>query len=145
MITGVLCTLTVKLPGTLIILSGTFLYGMYTGFITFSTPIIILLIGIAGLTELGGLLARKQLTKNYPVSPVFSVNSIVGHVAGILVSAALFKPAAGFVLWELFAGKTLLPRGDSIVQVLVRLAGVAVVRLLSGIAMMVLIHMYIFL
>ncbi|WP_371370739.1 DUF456 family protein [Sporomusa aerivorans] len=144
MVIGLFCTLTVKLPGTLIILLGAVLYGLFTDFVTFTPWIIALLVIISISAEAGGLAYRKYLTKKYAISSAFSVNSTVSHIAGILVSAALLGPVIGFGVWELIAGKTLLPRGNTTTQILVRLVGFAGVRMVCGAIMIMMIHIYIF-
>lgn len=94
-------------------------------------------------SELGGRALRIYLTRNYPVSRVFSVNSTVSHIAGMLASDALLGPVLGLLVWELVAGKTLIPRSDSVLAVLYRLAGVALLRFICGVIMIVLINLYI--
>ncbi|SMC59818.1 Protein of unknown function [Sporomusa malonica] len=143
MLVGLLCTISAKLPGTLIILLGAALYGLFAGFLTFAPWIIVMLICLVVIAELGGRALRIYLTRNYPVSRVFSVNSVISHVAGMLASDALLGPVLGLVVWELVAGKTLIPRSDSVLSVLYRLAGVALLRFTCGLIMIVLINMYI--
>lgn len=144
MVTGLFCTVTVKLPGTAIILSASLFYGAVTNFITFTPVITGMLVGIFAAAEIGGRILRIYLTRNYPVSRVFSVNCVASHFSGILASNALLGPFLGLVVWELIAGKTIIPRGDTIGGVILRLAGVAGFRFLCGITMIILIHIYIF-
>lgn len=136
--------MSVKLSGTLIILLGTAIYGLSTDFVNFTPEIIKLLLLLSLLSELGGRILRIYLTKNIPVSRDFSVNSAVCHFGGVLASDALFGSVLGLSLWELVAGKTLLPHRDTIFQVLLRLIGVAVIRFVCGITMIVVTHLYIF-
>lgn len=145
MVIGLFCTVTVKLPGTIIILLAALFYGANTNFLTFNPWIASMLVCISATAEIGGRILRIYLTRNYSVSRVFSVNSIASHLAGILASNALFGSFLGLVIWELVAGKTFIPRGDTIGGVILRLAGVAGFRFLCGITMIILIHIYIFL
>ncbi|WP_094603347.1 hypothetical protein [Sporomusa silvacetica] len=144
MMTGLFCTMSVKLSGTLIILLGAVIYGLLTDFVTFTPETIELLILLSLISELGGRILRIYLTENLPVSRDFSINSPVCHFGGILASDALFGSVLGFLLWELVAGKTLLPHSDTVSQGLLRLIGVAVIRFVCGITMIVIIHLYIF-
>ncbi|HWR45359.1 DUF456 family protein [Sporomusa sp.] len=144
MLVGLLCTVSVKLPGTLIILLGAALYGAFTGFLTFTPWITEVLVFLVVAAELGGRALRIYLTRNYSVSRVFSVNSTISHLAGMLASDALLGPILGLAFWELLAGKTILPRSDGVLRVIFRLAGVAALRFVCGIVMIVLINMYIF-
>lgn len=145
MMAGLLCTLSVKLSGTLIILLGAVLYGLFTHFVTFAPATMGLLILLSLVSELGGRLLRIYLTKNLLISRDFSINSIVCHFGGLMASNALLGSTLGFFLWELVAGKTLLPKSDTISQILFLLAGVAGIRFICGMAMIIIIHLYIFL
>ncbi|MDF2874294.1 MAG: hypothetical protein K0R22_977 [Sporomusa sp.] len=144
MLVGLLCTVSVKMPGTLIILLGAVLYGTFTGFLTFAPWIIEVLVFLVVAAELGGRALRIYLTRNFSVTRVFSVNSTVTHIAGMLASDALLGPILGLAAWELIAGKTLIPRSDHVLQVVFRLAGVAAFRVVCGVVMIVIINMYIF-
>ncbi len=144
MMVGLLGTLSVKLPGTLLILIGAAIYGISTNFVTFLPGTIYSLLLISVICELGGRRLRISLTDNCSISREFSVNSVVCHFAGMLAFTALLGSIMGFILWQLVAGKTLIPRSDTISQVLLRLAGVAGIRFVCGCAMIVIIHLYIF-
>ena len=145
MMAGLFCTLSVKLSGTLIILLGAVLYGVFTDFTTFTSETIGLLILVSLISELGGRIVLRYLSGKLPVSRDFSINSTVCHFGGILASDALLGSVFGFLLWELVAGKTLLPHSDTVSKVLLRLLGLAVFRFICGIIMIVIIHLYIFL
>ncbi|WP_170233235.1 DUF456 family protein [Sporomusa termitida] len=144
MLAGLLSTVSVRLPGTLIILLGAILYGAATGFLTFTPWLTAFLLVLAITAELGGRALRIYLTRDLPVSRVFSVNSAVTHIAGMLASDALLGPLLGLAAWEIIAGKTLLPRSDQVLKVLSRLTGVAVLRFVCGAVMIALINLYIF-
>lgn len=144
MVAGLLCTVSIKMPGTLFILLGTVIYGMFTDFSTFSTPIIVALTSISVVAEFGGRILRVYLTKDYSVSRGFSVNSSISHIGGVVATNALFGPLWGLIIWELLAGKTLLPRSNTILKIIARLAGVALIRIICGIVMIILVHVYIF-
>ncbi|MBP2634138.1 MAG: hypothetical protein H6Q72_45 [Firmicutes bacterium] len=144
MLIGLFFTLSAKVPGTLLILIGAAVYGIYTDFITFLPWEIYLLLFISAVSELGGRILRITLTDNCALSRSFSINSIVCHLGGMLACTALLGSLSGFVLWQLVAGKTLVPRNNTIVQVLLRLAAVAGVRFICGCIMIIIIHLYIF-
>jgi len=141
---GLFFTLSAKIPGTLIILTGGAVYGAYTDFITFSPWKIYLLLVLSVVSELGGRILRVTLTDKCEISRSFSVNSIVCHLGGMLACTALLGSLSGFLVWQLVAGKTLVPRNDTILQILLRLAGVAGIRFLFGCVMIAIIHIYIF-
>lgn len=144
MIVGLFCTFLVKIPGTLLILAGAVVYGLFTDFTTFSLKVTAVLLLIFVISEVGGRILRIYLTAIYPVSRDFSVNSAVCHFGGILAYTALFGSLTGLLFWQLVAGKTLIPRSDTISQVLLRLVGVAGIRFFCGCTMIVIIHLYIF-
>lgn len=120
------------------------MYGLFTGFTTFLPTVMLLLLLLSAITEVGGRRLRIYLTASYPVSLEFSVNSIVCYLGGMLAYTALLGSTTGFVVWQLLAGKVLIPRTDTIAAVLLRLAGVAGIRFLGGSIMIIIIHLYIF-
>ena len=144
MLAGLISTVSVRLPGTVIILLGAILYGAATGFLTFTLQITGFLLVLTVAAELGGRVLRIYLTRDIPVSRVFSVNSTVTHIAGMLASDALLGPVLGLTVWEIIAGKTLIPRSDHVLRVIFRLAGVAVLRFVCGVVMIVLVNLYIY-
>ncbi|MBP2663501.1 MAG: hypothetical protein H6Q71_1449 [Firmicutes bacterium] len=145
MMAGLFCTVSVKLSGTLIILLGAVLYGIFTDFVTFTLGTMGSLILFSLLSEVGGRLLQSYLTENLPISRDFSVNGTVCYLGGLLASNALLGSAFGFLLWELVAGKTLMPHGDMVFQVLLRLLGVACLRFVCGTIMIVIMQLYMFL
>lgn len=145
MIAGLFLTVSVKLPGTLIILLAAAIYGLFTDFTTFLPWTTGLLIFLTLVSEFGSRILRERLVSKFRVSGEFSVNSIVCQFGGMLACDALLGSVVGLLIWELVAGKNLLPRSDTMAQVLLRLAGVAAFRFLCGVSMVVIIHMYIIL
>lgn len=143
MFIGLFFTLSPRLPGTLLILGVAFFYSALTGFSATSPWLIISLIFLTLLAEIGGRVTRIYLTKGFGVPIIFSTDTTVGNLAGIVASDALFGPLLGTVIWELIVGKTLLPRLDTVLKVLSRLALVALIRFVCGITMVVLITKYI--
>lgn len=142
MLVGLVMTLLPRLPGTLVILAAAAVYLTASG--SGAPPwVVAALIVLAFAAEVGGRLLRYQLTRNQPLSRLFSVNSVVGNIGGVFAANALFGPVAGLLLWELFAGKTLAPRLDTVGRVLLRLAAVAALRFGSGLLMIVLVLVYI--
>lgn len=142
MLTGLFCTLTQKVPGTCLILLGAVLYVAFTGYVNVTPWLVTLLVFISIIAEIGGRALRIYLTRKYSVSRIFSVNCTATHFAGMLATNALLGPMLGLVVWELFAGKTLIPHGDAVKNVLLRLAGVALLRFACGITMIVIIQKY---
>jgi hypothetical protein len=144
MLIGLFCTFSVKLHGTIVILIGAVVYGIFTNFITFLPWTIGLLLFISAVSEIGGRMLRKTLTSKCSISRDFSVNSPVCHLGGMLAFTALLGSMSGFLLWQLIAGKTLVPHNDTISQILLRLIGVAGIRFVCGCVMMVIIHIFIY-
>ncbi|WP_093794604.1 DUF456 family protein [Sporomusa acidovorans] len=145
MMIGLFCTVSVKLPGTLLILLAVAFYGTATEFVSFSSRSVGLLLFISIVSELGGRILQSYWLAKFPVTREFSVNSAVCHLGGMLVCDLLLGANLGFVVWEMIAGKTFIPQSDTVIQVLLRLAGVAVFRFMCGFIMIVIIHMSIFL
>lgn len=143
MLIGLICTLFPRFPGTVIIFSGAIVYGFLTEFVSFELWMLISLVIIMVFAEVGGRWLRFYLTRRYSLSPLTSTNSAVGNIAGVVASDALLGPLLGMALWQLIAGKTLLPRADTAFQVLSQLAIVATMRFLCGIMMILIIFVYI--
>ncbi|WP_126310717.1 DUF456 family protein [Methylomusa anaerophila] len=142
MLLGLICTLTHKFPGTLIILAGVFIYDVVTNFLPLDSRIVTTVILLAITAEVGGRLLRIYLTKGYEISKEFSINSLVAQSGGIVACDALLGPTIGLILWEFIIGKTFLPRVDTISTILFRLACVAFFRFLCGLIMIILILKY---
>lgn len=140
---GLACTLAVRLSGTLLILIIAVCYGLITGFATFTPAITTSLLLLFLLAEVGGRLLRIFLTKNLALSCEFSINSMVCHFGGIIACNTLAGPVIGFLLWEIIAGKTLLPHTDTALQVLLRLCAVGVLRCFCGVSMIIILYLYI--
>jgi uncharacterized protein YqgC (DUF456 family) len=139
MLVGLVCTFLPRIPGTLIIIGGAILYGIVTG-ITIMQPLVAeLLLTLILLAEIGGRLLRFYLTRHLLVSRLFSVDMTVGNLGGIIVLDAILEPLSGILIWELFVGKTLLPRWDSVSKVLLRLAYIAGFRFTCGLIMIIII------
>lgn len=142
MLVGLAMTLLPRLPGTLVILGAAVLFIGATG--TDVPPWVVASLAVLSFAaEVGGRMLRLYLTRRYSLSRVFCVNSMVGNIGGILAADALLGPVLGLLAWELFAGKTLAPRWDTIGKVLLRLAAVATVRFGCGLLMIVLVMVYI--
>lgn len=144
MMVGLFCTLIPRLPGTLIILSGSLLYGMAFGWKNYHSSIVFSLVLLVLLAEVGGRLLRIYLTQSATVSRAFSTDTTIGNAAGLIASDALFGTVFGTLLWEMVAGKTLLPRVNTVVKVLSRLMAAAALRFVCGLLMIFIVMIYIF-
>lgn len=140
--TGEVCTLVPQVPGTLIIMSGALLYGYVTDFVTFNKWVVIWLVLLIALAEIGGRVLRVYLTSRYKTSASFSINTTAGNIAGLVAVDAILGPVIGTIIWELVAGKILMPRWDTVSKVLVRLAAVSALRFLCGLIMTYIIVSY---
>lgn len=143
MFIGLYCTLSPRMPGTLIIIGAAFFYTAIKGYPMVEPWVAYSLVLLVVLAEVGGRLARIYWTKGFRISMEFSSDATAGSIAGVIASDALFGPMLGTVIWELIVGKTFVPRWDTISQVLKRLAIVALLRFLCGVVMVLLIVSYI--
>jgi len=139
---GLLCTLAPRLYGTVIILITAGVYVIIIGWhsLPLWVPVSLLLLTLVAELGVNGL--RYFLTRHSEVSKIYSVDTTVCNLAGILVSDALLGSLIGMTLWEVLVGKTLFPRLDSIGKVLVRLIITAVLRLFCGLIMIIIIVKY---
>lgn len=144
MMTGLVCTLLPRLPGTIIILVGPLLYGLAFGWENYHFYIVLSLVLLMLLAEAGGRLLRIYLTRSAAVSRIFSTDTTIGNAAGIVASDAIFGTVFGTLLWEMVVGKTLLPRFNTVARVLFRLAAAAALRFACGLLMISIVVMYIF-
>jgi len=143
MLIGLAGTVAPRLPGTILIFSGALLFGLFSGFASFAPWIWLVLILLLAVAEIGGRWLRTLLTRQYSLTRLFSTNSVVANFGGILVADALLGPVLGIIVWELVAGKTLEPRGDTLTRILFRLAAVALLRFGCGLAMVIVVLMYV--
>ena len=144
MLAGLLFTFVSKVPGTAVIMAGALLYGLFAGFYNIHEWVWVVLVFLVATAEIGGRLLRIVLTRRFSVSRRLSTDSTVANIGGIIVADALLGPVLGLIVWELIAGKTLQPRWDTILKILTRLAAVAVLRFACGLAMIVIIIVYVF-
>lgn len=134
MLTGLMCTLLPRIPGTLIILAGALIYGYVTEFAAFKEWTIWSFVILATIAEIGGRIARNHLTRSFPFSPAFGSNVTVGNVGGIIVSDILLG-LLGLFIWQLAVGKNIFPRWDTISRILLRSSAAALLRFLCGFVM----------
>jgi uncharacterized protein YqgC (DUF456 family) len=142
MLIGQLCTLAPNFYGTVIILTAA---GIYAFILGFNLPLWVLLalLTLVAVAEVGARGLRFYLTKDYKVSRMYSVNTTVCNLTGVVVADALLGPLLGVVIWELVVGKALVPHIESISKVLVRLTILAALRFMCGIIMIIIICNYI--
>jgi uncharacterized protein YqgC (DUF456 family) len=143
MLAGLAMTLAPRLPGALLILAAAACYGAFTGFAGGDMWLWAALTTLATVAEVGGRVLRIVLTGKYDVSREFSVNTTAGNLGGILAADAMLGPVAGLLVWELVAGKTLAPRWDAVLNVLIRLAAVSALRFICALIMIVLVMLYV--
>jgi uncharacterized protein YqgC (DUF456 family) len=142
MMFGLLCTLSPRLPGTIIIFLGFICY-VVAADINPGLSLIILLLLLIFIAEIGGRALRIYLTKGYRLSRAFSTDTTVANVAGIIALDAFFGSTLGMIFWELLFGKTLLPRLDTAAKILLRLIAATILRFCSGLVMVLLIIHYV--
>lgn len=141
---GLGCTLVPRVPGTVIILLGALVYGAFTNFTTFEPWQWAALFSLVAVAEIGGRVLRIYLTRSFPLTRTFAASSTVGSIGGVVAADAMLGPLIGLIVWELVAGKTLVPRGNTVAIMLLRLAVAALLRFVCGLAMIVIVLVYIF-
>lgn len=134
MLTGLMCTLLPRMPGTLIILAGALSYGYITEFAAFGEWTTLSLVILTIVSEVGGRLARTRLTRKFPFSPAFGSNITIGNVGGIIISDVLLG-FVGLFIWQLAVGKNIFPRWDTVSRILWRSSAAALLRFLCGLIM----------
>ena len=141
---GLAGTLVPRIPGLPLLFLAVVFYGAVRGFAAFTPPVItaLLLCLLAG--ELVGRWLRVYLTRRYHLSRLYSTDSLVSSIAGMIISDALFGTWGGAVLWEVLLGKSLLPAWHTSLRIVLRLAGAALWRFICGLIMLVIIVTYIF-
>jgi hypothetical protein len=140
---GLTATLFPKFHGTMLILGVAIGYGWFSSFQTFDPQLAIMLIILTAIAEGGGSWLRILFTKHYPLSQSFCVNSLVGNIGGIFATSCILGKTGGIAIWQLVAGKTFLPRLNTIMIVLFRLGAVACLRFICGFIMEWVIIIYI--
>ena len=142
MLIGLMCTLAPRLHGTLMILIAAGIYAIFTDVSVFSLWVAVYLLILTLIAEIGANGLRILLTRNSEVSMIYSIDTTVCNLAGIVVSDALLGSLIGMSIWEIMVGKTLFPRIDSIGKVLVRLIAMAALRLICGLIMLIIVIKY---
>lgn len=142
MFIGLLCTLAPRLHGTVIIIVTAGVYAVIMGMSTFPLWVPVSLLLLTLVAELVGNGLRVFLTRNSDVSRIYSTDTTVCNLAGMVVADALLGSLIGMIVWELLIGKTLFPRLDSIGKILVRLIITATLRLICGLIMIIIVAKY---
>lgn len=140
---GLICTLGPRLYGTVIILLAAIVYAAVADMSVLQTWVAVSLLTLVLVAELGARGLRCFLTRHYEISRIYSVNTMVCNLAGIIVTDVLLGSLVGAVSWQAIASRILYPRLDNIGKVLARLAVTAVLRFLCGLTMMIIILIYI--
>lgn len=136
---GLLCTLAPRLHGTLIIGIVASIDAMIMGVNVFQSWVGLSLFVLLFMGEFGAGGLRIFITRHSDVTRIYSIDTTVCNLAGIVVADALLGSLVGMLIWEGLVGKNLFPRLDSIGKVLVRLIVIAALRLLCGGIMIIII------
>lgn len=142
MFIGLMCTLAPRLYGTVIILVAAGIYAVIIGVSVFPVSVAINLLVLTLLAEVGANGLRSFLTRNSQVSRIYSINTTVCNLAGIVVADALLGTLIGMTIWEMLVGKTLFPRLDNISKVLLQLIIAALLRFTCGFIMIIIVVKY---
>jgi hypothetical protein len=116
---------------------------MMAGMLFVHSKIFLLLAALSMIAEGATRLLPTVLRKYFSVDVKFSVNTTVCNLAGIVIFCRFLGNFTGTLLWELIAGRLLLPRNDGMGWGLLILAGVAVLRVVCGFSMVILTIHYI--
>ena len=143
MFIGLLCTLAPRRHGAIIILVTAGVYAVSIGVSVFPLWVVVSLLTLTLVAEVAANGLRVFLTCHSKVSRLYSIDTTVCNLAGIVVADALLGSLVGITIWELLVGKALFPRLDSIGKVLVRLFATAVLRLICGFIMIITVVRYI--
>jgi len=141
MFIGLLCTLAPRLHGTVIILLAGLLYIVYLAV----QELQFWMIGVFTLTviaELGSIGLRRLLTRKKKISRMYSIDTSVCNLAGIIVMDAFLGSFLGTTIWGLLVSKNLLPDVDDMRQIVTRLLFIAMLRSTCGTIMIGLIIAY---
>ena len=103
-----------RLPGIVTVAAGAAMYRLSqydTSSGAFFWPVLIF---AAAAGEVAARMVRRKLYRRLPLSLGFAADATAGGLSGAFVGSVVFGPVAGLVLWQVLAGKNLLPRWDSI-------------------------------
>ncbi len=139
---GLACTLAPRLHGTMIIGGVVIIYAFIIGVDKVQPWLGLSLFLCVVIAEVGALGLRSLLTNHFRVTRVYSVNTTVCNLAGIIVADALLGSFFGMLIWEGLVGKNLFPRLEDIGGIFMRLMIIGVVRLLCGVTMIILVIKY---
>ena len=109
MFIGLMCTLAPRLYGTVIILVAAGIYAVIIGVSIFPLWVAVSLLMLTLVAEVGANGLRFFLTRHSEVSRIYSINTTVCNLAGIVVADALLGSLIGMTIWEMVVGKTLFP------------------------------------
>lgn len=137
MLCGLLFTLMPKIPGTMIIFFTLLAYSYIYQFNKLSWQGLLLLSLLVIIAEVFCPVLRSYLTKQYPLSPLLSIDNVIGNAGGMITATLLFGPLLGQVIWQLLAGRSWLERYKWISRVIVRLFLVALIRFGIGVTMII--------
>jgi uncharacterized protein YqgC (DUF456 family) len=126
-----------KIPGTLIIFLTLVTYSYLDHFDNLSWQGLLFLSLLVIIAEVLCPVLRNYLTKNYPLSRLFTVDSLVGNVGGMVTSSLLVGPVFGQTLWQVIAGKSWMIKWRWLSRIITRLFLVAVIRFCIGLTMIV--------
>jgi hypothetical protein len=132
MLCGEICTIAPKLHGNFIILGTILLYGCFTNFATLSPKILLFLIIATILIETGSYVLRIYVAKGYSVPLAFITNMLPCNLGGIIAANSLLGPFWGIWIWQIVAGKTLLPQMEVINKFILKLSVISLCRSISG-------------
>jgi len=141
MFSGLLCTLAPRLYGSVMILLAGFLYIVYLGMdeVQYWMSVVLLLSFVA---EVGSVGLKMLLTRNQEISSIYSIDTSVCNLAGLITMNAFFGSLLGTTMWGLLVSKSLLPDVDKMKKILTRVTLIALLRLVCGAIMISIIITY---
>ena len=140
---GLLCTVAPRLYGTVIIGSVASIYAVMIGVDIFQSWLGLSLALCVVVAEVGLRGLRRVVTNHFTVTRIYSVDTTICNLAGIIVADAFLGSLFGMLIWEGVVGKNLFPRMDDIGKILLRLLIVGALRFLCGIIMIIIVIKYI--
>jgi uncharacterized protein YqgC (DUF456 family) len=135
MFCGLFFTVMPKIPGTLIIFLTLISYAALNNFDNLSWQGLLFLTLLVIIAEVFCPVLRRYLTEKYPLSRLFSVDSLAGNAGGMVTSSMLFGPVLGQAIWQVVAGKSWLAKWKWVSRIIARLFLVALIRFGIGLTM----------
>ena len=140
---GILCTISPRLYGTIIIFFAATIYAIINHPTFVFSPVFWVLLFLAVFAETVSKLLPLVMKRYFKISPEYSIDTTICNLAGVIMTSTVLGTILGGTLWELVIGKSALHSSDSISAALKTVSLVALLRTICGIIMVILIICYV--